>query len=110
MTATTTTLTTTTTTTRDEDKEQGTRTTRDNNDEVEVEVEVSVCVLISGYVKQCSHTLSYQAQALTYDDILVPYPWRLWRYFLKMDFSRVPTKPDIAGPTTPQHRWCLLAT
>ena len=39
------------------------------------------------------------------DDITRPYPWRLWRYFLEMAFLRVPTKPNIVGPTTQQHRW-----
>ena len=44
-----------------------------------------------------------QLWLLPHDDIIGPYPWRLWPYFLELAFSRVPTKPDIVGPITPQH-------
>ncbi len=63
-----------------------------------------VCVLTYGYVKQCTHTLSYRSSG----------SYLRWHRspislapsaVLSRVFSRVPTKPDIVGPTTPRHRW-----
>ncbi len=65
---------------------------------------VCVCVLTSGYAKQCTHTLSYRSSG----------SYLRWHRspislapsaVLSRVFSRVPTKPDIVGPTTPRHRW-----